>query len=75
MINKPDAIYIDDLEEVKVPRGCAKDTSNMIKPLDKMYFEDMEEAVKDEVIMLATNKRSPSKLFDNLMERFNRSDK
>lgn len=70
--NKIDAIYIDDLEEAKVPRGCARDTSTMIKPLGKMRLEYMEELVKDEVIMLATNKRSPSKLFDNLMYRFNR---
>lgn len=53
-----------------IPRGFAKETDRMIIPLGKMYFKYTDEILEDELIMSATNKRSPSKLFDSLMSRF-----
>lgn len=53
-----------------VPRGFVKETDRMIRPLGKMYFEYIDEILEDELIISATNKHSPSKLFDSLMSRF-----
>lgn len=52
--------------------GNKLDAIYIVNTLGKMWTEEIEEHRKDELIMSATNKRSPSKLFDNLMARYNK---
>lgn len=62
MINKKPYIVNDDLEE------------ELINPFEGgLIYEIIEK--KDEVILLSSDKKEPSKLFKSLMNRFNRNKK